>query len=621
VASHTFYSVAVVSIPGSQTESAVAAGERFGPNSGEVGEFLLAAGRLTAAQWRKVLAVRGSVSKVVRDSSAQPAEAVRSLLHGAAGGTSTLGEPMAAVASALAEGLRDRSDAEVAAAWSAASALVRRRQLASLTFAAHYLPFASAIPPVVSAEPPAGVQLFAKTLKWLAPAQWESLARPWSVDREASTSLLQVAARTPARESEEAVALSALAAVTNHLSGDAGWAAMKTVVHGARVLSCRGELTPAQLQALWVPLEQAIPLRSLDVQASDPMAASAAPPKRTAKTQAATSPGARKTAIRRGPLYGPGTAEVTAFLKVVHELNAIQWLRVLDRRQLVASVTREGSAEPVGVVRAVVAAIQCTRGLDLEVRCRIVSAVERAGYALASRDTLTREQAQAHYGVLTEVVPFGDVDAGGLAARVVALNPEEWARVAVIAPVVDLAVVAPVLHAGDAIADHLAARTDDEAVTAWHALTALLDRQRLSPIKFAVSYAPFASAVPVTKPRSITPAVQRYLTAVGRLSAHQCSLLAEPWLLADDVSNALSRVVTDGSAKAAEEAAALAALVTVPMRLTGDSGWAAAKTAVFGARVIASRGKVSASEFEALWKPLERAIPLASLESRSKKAS
>ena len=57
------------------------------------------------------------------------------------------------------------------------------------------------------------------------------------------------------------------------------------------------------------------------------------------------------------------------------------------------------------------------------------------------------------------------------------------------------------------------------------------------------------------------------------------------------------------------------------MRLTGDSGWAAAKTAVFGARVIASRGKVSASEFEALWKPLERAIPLASLESRSKKAS
>ena len=609
-----------MSIPGFQTESAVAAGERYGPNSAEVGEFILAAGRLTTAQWRKVLAVRSSVSKVGRDSSAQPAEAVRSLLNGAAGGTSALGEPMAAVASALGEGLKDRSDDEVAAAWSAASALVRRRQLASLTFAAHYLPFASAIPPVVTAEPPAGVQLFAKTLRWLAPGQWESLARPWSVDREASTTLLQVASRTPSRESEEAVALSALAAVTKHLSGDAGWAAMKTVVHGARVLSCRGELTPAQLQALWVPLEEAVPLRSLDVQATDSVAA-AAPPKRAAKAQAGKAVVAKKTPIHRGPLYGPSTAEVTAFLKVVRELTAIQWLRVLDRRQLVASVTREGSAEPVGVVRAVVTAIQCTRGMDLEVRCRIVSAVERAGYALASKHALTREQALAHYGVLTEVVPFGEVDGVGLAARVAALNPEEWGRVAVIAPVVDLAVLTPVVHAGDAIADHLAARTDDEAVTAWHALTALLDRQRLSPIKFAVSYAPFASAVPVTKARSITPPVRRYLTAVGRLSAHQCSLLAEPWLLADDVSNALSRVVMDGSAKPAEEAAALAALVTVPMRLTGDSGWAAAKTAVFGARVIASRGKVSASEFEALWKPLERAIPLASLESRSKKAS
>src|SRR5207249_5695402 len=134
-------------------------------------------------------------------------------------------------------------------------------------------------------------------------------------------------------------------------------------------------------------------------------------------------------------------------------------------------------------------------------------------------------------------------------------------------------------------------------------------------------YAPFASAVPVTKPRSITPAVQRYLTAVGRLSAHQCSLLAEPWLLADDVSNALSRVVTDGSAKAAEEAAALAALVTVPMRLTGDSGWAAAKTAGYGARVAASRGKVSDEDFAALWKPLERAIPITSLEAPAKSKS
>jgi Mg/Co/Ni transporter MgtE len=115
--------------------------------------------------------------------------------------------------------------------------------------------------------------------------------------------------------------------------------------------------------------------------------------------------------------------------------------------------------------------------------------------------------------------------------------------------------------------------------------------------------------------------VKRYLTAVGRLSAHKCNVLAEPWLLADDVSNVLSRVVTDGSAKGAEEAAALAALVTVPMRLTGNAGWAAAKTAVFGARVIASREKVSKEEFEALWKPLERAIPIASLDAPTRSKS
>ena len=89
-------------------------------------------------------------------------------------------------------------------------------------------------------------------------------------------------------------------------------------------------------------------------------------------------------------------------------------------------------------------------------------------------------------------------------------------------------------------------------------------------------------------------------------------------MLADDVSNALSAAVVDGSAKAAEEAVALTALVTVPMRLTGDVGWAAAKTVVYGARVITSRDRVSAKEFEALWKPLERAIPLASLDAKSK---
>ncbi len=594
-----------MSIPGFRAEPA-AAGERFGPNSGEVEEFIQAAARLTPGQWRKVLSTRQAVSKVVRDGSAQSAEAFRALLHGVDGGAPTAGEPMAALAAALGAVVKGRSDDEVAAAWSAASALVRRRQLAAVTFAAHYLPFAAVIPPVEAIEPLPSVLLFARSLKWLTQSQWELMALPWTPDREVSTVLMQAAARAGARESEEVVALAALAVVSKHLSGDLGWAAVKTAVHAARVLSCRSELTPGQLEALWTPLEHAVPLRSLEA----PPATTTAPA--AGRPRAAATPRAVKTPARkRGALYGPNSAEVTAFIKVVRELTAIQWLRVLDRRQLVASVAREGSAEPAAVVRATLAAITATRAMELDVRCRVVAAVERAGYALAHNEP-------AHYGVITEVVPFEEGDAAGFAGRLSGLNTEEWTRLASVAPAADADAVAPMIHAGDALAEQLVQRTDDDAVVTWSALTALLGRHRLSPIKFAVSYAPFASAAPVTKPRTFAPPVQRYLTAIGRLSAHQCTALAEPWMLADDISNSLSRAVIDGSAKAAEEAAALAALVTIPMRLSGNAGWAAAKTAIYGARAISARGKLSAQEFDALWKPVERAIPLASLDAAAK---
>ena len=46
------------------------------------------------------------------------------------------------------------------AAWQAASALVRRRQLSALTFAAHYAPFASVIPPAQAVELPPIVDRF-----------------------------------------------------------------------------------------------------------------------------------------------------------------------------------------------------------------------------------------------------------------------------------------------------------------------------------------------------------------------------------------------------------------------------------------------------------------------------
>src|SRR5713226_4868068 len=69
--------------------------------------------------------------------------------------------------------------------------------------------------------------------------------------------------------------------------------------------------------------------------------------------------------------------------------------------------------------------------------------------------------------------------------------------------------------------------------------------------------------------------------------------------------------VRSGGARVAEEAAALAAVVTVPMRVSGSEGWAAAKTAAFGGRVIGSRSRLSLEQLEVLWRPIQPAIPLA----------
>ncbi|HKW59365.1 MAG TPA: hypothetical protein VJR46_06380, partial [Candidatus Dormibacteraeota bacterium] len=68
-------------------------------------------------------------------------------------------------------------------------------------------------------------------------------------------------------------------------------------------------------------------------------------------------------------------------------------------------------------------------------------------------------------------------------------------------------------------------------------------------------------------------------------------------------------------ARAGEEAAALAAVVTVPMRLATAGGWAAVKTAAFGGRVIAVRTRLAAEQLQALWEPIEPAIPLSSLSA------
>jgi hypothetical protein len=274
-------------------------------------------------------------------------------------------------------------------------------------------------------------------------------------------------------------------------------------------------------------------------------------------------------------------------------------------------------------VRSIIAAIDGTRDLDTFTRCRAFAAVERAGFALESRadsaggnrerPAMSADQVSQMYGPFAHTIPIDRVNGSGFAYQVASLSKHDWQRVAEAAPAANEEAVAPLVNAGTALIDFFGGRSDDEAVAVWHAVSALVRRQHLTPLNFAASYAPFASAIPVTNPRSLGAMVSRYVTAVGRLGASQCTLLAQPWQMEDDLSNALSKAMADGSARPAEEAAALAAVVTVPMRLAGSNGWAAVKTAAFGGRVIASRSRLSAEQIEALWKPIQGAIPLASL--------
>jgi hypothetical protein len=304
---------------------------------------------------------------------------------------------------------------------------------------------------------------------------------------------------------------------------------------------------------------------------------------------------------------------VAAFIKGIGELTPIQWLRVLDRRKLVASVTREGAAEPAGVVRSILAMLDGTRDLDSYLRCRAFVAVERAGFALESRNRANLDQIRQVLVPFEPAIAFEGLNGGGFAHKVSSLNKSDWQRIAMAAPDANEEAIAPLVNAGTALIDFFGGRSDDEAVAAWHGVSALVHRQHLTPIKFAASYAPFASAIPVTNPRSLGAMVSRYVTAVGRLGASQCVALAKELQIGDELSSVLSRAVADGAARTGEEAAALAAVVTVPMRLAGAGGWAAVKTVAFGGRVMAVRTRLTADQLAALWAPIQPAIPLTAL--------
>jgi hypothetical protein len=595
------------------------ASRRFGPNTAEVEAFIQAAANLTPWQWRQVLAARRVVASVTKEDASEEAQSVRSIQAAIRTSESRMSEPMARAGEALFEALEKRSDENVVSAWQAASALVLRHQLSALKFAAHYAPFAALIPVMEADALDPTTRKFLTAIEGLSADQCEYLSRPWRLDHAASRALQQSVAKSRHLNIEVAVALAALTAIPSQLTGDLGWAAVRTTVHGGRVLSRRSELAREEITLLWAPLQAAIPLGSLERRSRDKDAgtrvrAAVAKAIQTIKPpRVAPVPPPKPSAP-----FGPNSGEVAAFVKGVVELTPIQWLRVLDRRQLVASVTREGSAEPASVVRVLLAAIEGTKELDSFTRCRAFAAVERASFAVESKDRMIEDQVIPHYRPFATLIPLKEVDPDEFVRRVASLSADDWVQVAASVPSVNQEVVAPLVNAGTALIEFLSRRSDDEAVATWHAVSALVRRHHLTPIKFAASYAPFASAIPATSAKARGAMVLRYVTAIGRLGGSQCEQLAQPWQLSDEVSNALSKAIKDGSARPAEEAAALAAVVTVPMRLSGSAGWAAVKTAAFGGRVIASRTRLTSDQIEALWKPIQPAIPLASLAAPAK---
>ncbi|HSS92708.1 MAG TPA: hypothetical protein VLR46_01830, partial [Candidatus Dormibacteraeota bacterium] len=415
------------------------AARRFGTNTAEVDAFIHATAQLTPWQWRQVLTARRLVSTVTQEDAGQAIESLRAVqaairsLDG-----QKLSESMSKAGEALFEALEGRSEDKVAAAWQALSALVMRQQLSPLKFAAHYAPF-------VTLVPMAGFDaLDTMTMRYLDAVQRltlegiELLARRWNVDHEASRALLQVVAKSRYLKSEEAAALLALRTVPVHMAGDRGWAAVKTVVHGGRVLGARPDLTEDHVRALWEPLEAAIPLAALDEPPPKPVrlrvraaVAQAASAIKAPAADAAAPARAKRTPAPRPPApFGPNSAEVTTFIKGIVELTPIQWLRVLDRRQLVATVTRQAVSEPAGVVRALLASIKGTRDLDTFSRCRAFAAVERAAVTVAAKADLTHEESMRGYGAFGDIVQLDYVDVDGFARLAGDLNAGDWLKVA-----------------------------------------------------------------------------------------------------------------------------------------------------------------------------------------------
>src|SRR5216684_3685842 len=246
------------------------ASRRFGDNTAEVDAFIHAVVQLSPWQWRQVLTARRLVSTVTKEDAGQPAQSRQTIQAAIASTDGRLSEPMSKAGEALFEALEKRGDEKLTTAWQALSALVMRQHHSTLKFAAHYAPFITLIPVSgFDALDPATMRYLA-AVQALTREQCEMFARPWRLDHGASRALLQVVTKHRYLKAEEAAALLGLRTIPAHITGDLGWAAVKTVVHGGRVLASRAELSDEQVAVLWAPLEPAIPLVSVNEPVAKP---------------------------------------------------------------------------------------------------------------------------------------------------------------------------------------------------------------------------------------------------------------------------------------------------------------------------------------------------------------
>ncbi|HKC20290.1 MAG TPA: hypothetical protein VKE27_11760, partial [Candidatus Dormibacteraeota bacterium] len=301
------------------------ASHRFGPHTAEVEAFIVAVAQLTPWQWRQALAQKRLVAGVTKDGGPDSARNIQAAIRTS---DTRISEPLARAGEILFDTLTKKSEDKQVAAWQAMTAVVMRSQLPSLKFAVHYSPFAALIPLSGSDVMEPKTKRFLTRLTELTREQLELLGRRWRIEPAASRALLTAVAQNRHVKSEEAVALGALTSIPQVLTGDQGWAAVRTAVHAGRVLGALTHLSPEHVAELWAPIEPVIPFASLDavvdMPASERVRAAVdnaiksitRPPK---PRTAAASP-----ATKAATPYGPNHAEVAAFIKGVAELTPIQ---------------------------------------------------------------------------------------------------------------------------------------------------------------------------------------------------------------------------------------------------------------------------------------------------------